>query len=88
MKEKNDTIAPSYTAIPKSMNSAAVETGDIDLVESQIEFGEANEDEAREAGYIGEDGKAVDMAKPDKEGSPTGAFTDIGAGRSSVVHHH
>lgn len=88
MKEKDDTAAPSYTAIPKSLNSAAIETGDADLVENQFEFGEASEEEAREAGYIGEDGKAVDMAKPDKPGSPTGAFTDIGAGRSSVVHHH
>lgn len=88
MKEKEDTELNNYTAIPKSMNSEAIASGDADLVENQIEFGEANEQEAREAGYIGEDGKAVDMAKPDTKGSPTGAYTDIGAGRSSVVHHH
>ena len=46
--------------------------------------------DAKASGYVGKDGKAVSMAKPDVEGSPTGAFTDIGAGRSSVVkpHHH
>jgi hypothetical protein len=40
------------------------------------------------SGYIGRDGKAVSMARRDVEGSPTGAYTDIGAGRSSVVRHH
>jgi hypothetical protein len=30
-------------------------------------------------------GHAVSMAKKDVKGSPTGAYTDIGAGRSSVV---
>lgn len=46
--------------------------------------------DAKESGYVGKNGKAVSMAKPDVVGSPTGAFTDIGAGRSSVVkpHHH
>lgn len=41
--------------------------------------------EARISGYVGKNGKAVSMAKPDVQGSPTGAFTDLGAGRSSVV---
>jgi len=44
--------------------------------------------DAKESGYIGKSGKAVSIAKPDVEGSPTGAFTDVGAGRSSVVKHH
>lgn len=48
---------------------------------------EANERDARISGYTDENGKAVDRAKPDVKGSPTGAFTDIGAGRSSVVKH-
>lgn len=44
--------------------------------------------DAKASGYVGKNGKAVSMAKPDVVGSPTGAFTDIGAGRSSVVRHH
>jgi hypothetical protein len=43
--------------------------------------------DAKALGYVGADGKAVSMAKPDVKGSPTGAYTDIGAGRSSVVKH-
>ena len=85
---EDDSLNGNYTAIPKPKNSAALESGDVDLIEEKMEFGNANESEARESGYVGDDGKAVEMAKPDVKGSPTGAYTDIGAGRSSVVHHH
>ena len=44
--------------------------------------------DAKVSGYVGKNGKAVSMARQDVEGSPTGAFTDIGAGRSSVVKPH
>jgi hypothetical protein len=88
MKQQEDlnSLNGTYTAIPKQKNSAAIESGDVDLIEEEMEFGKANEKEARESGYVGADGKAVELAKPDVKGSPTGAYTDIGAGRSSVVH--
>jgi hypothetical protein len=89
MKQQEvDSLNGAYTAIPKQKNSAALETGDVDLIEEKMEFGKASEREARECGYVGADGKAVEMAKQDVKGSPTGAYTDIGAGRSSVVHPH
>ncbi|WP_373998172.1 hypothetical protein [Bdellovibrio bacteriovorus] len=52
----------------------------------KMNYGKMNERDARASGYTDKQGRAVDMAKPDVEGSPTGAYTDIGAGRSSVVH--
>ena len=48
-------------------------------------YGEMNERDAKISGYTDENGHAVSMAKHDVKGSPTGSFTDIGAGRSSVV---
>jgi hypothetical protein len=86
-QQEENSLNGAYTAIPKQKNSAALETGDVDLIEEKMEFGDASESEARQSGYVGADGKAVEMAKPDVRGSPTGAYTDIGAGRSSVVHH-
>jgi hypothetical protein len=56
--------------------------------EDEIYVTSANERDARESGYMDAEGKAVELAKPDVEGSPTGALTDIGRGRSSVVHPH
>ncbi|MBC7740906.1 MAG: hypothetical protein H7061_01835 [Bdellovibrionaceae bacterium] len=50
-----------------------------------MDYGTMNAKDAKESGYTDESGKAVDMAKPDVKGSPTGAYTDIGAGRSGVV---
>ncbi|KHD89209.1 MAG: hypothetical protein OM95_05185 [Bdellovibrio sp. ArHS] len=52
----------------------------------RMNYGKMNEHDARASGYTNKQGHAVDMAKPDVKGSPTGALTDIGAGRSSVVH--
>lgn len=43
--------------------------------------------DAIESGYMDEQGHAISKARKDVPGSPTGAYTDIGAGRSSVVHH-
>lgn len=74
----DDSFNGNLTAIPKSLDSE----------ETPMEYGEMNEEEARETGYVGKDGRAVEMAKPNIEGSPTGALTDVGAGRSSVVHKH
>lgn len=81
------TFNSNYTAKPK--NRALTQ----ELVESEgppekIDYGTMNLEDAVESGYTDEEGHAVSMAKPDVEGSPTGAFTDIGAGRSSVVRKH
>ena len=81
----NDKLNSGLTAIPKGAASADQASADPDLVASDMDFGSTNEQEARESGYIGEDGKAVSKARPNTEGSPTGAYTDVGAGRSSAV---
>lgn len=54
--------------------------------EGSIDYGNMNERDAKLAGYTDKSGHAVSMAKKDVEGHPTGAYTDVGAGRSSVVH--
>lgn len=77
---QEDSFNAGLTAIPKDLAT------DVDGLETPIEFGEMNEDDARESGYIDKNGHAVSLAKEDVPGSPTGAYTDIGAGRSSVVH--
>lgn len=63
------------------------EGGNVTLepIEVDEDFGPMNEADARESGYIDDDGMSVDRARPDEEGSPTGALTDVGAGRSSAV---
>jgi hypothetical protein len=45
----------------------------------------ANIKTAQESGYTDKKGHAKGMAKTDVLGHPTGAYTDVGAGRSSVV---
>jgi len=50
-----------------------------------LDFGEANEADARDSGYTDSEGHAVSMAEKDVKGDPTGALTDIGAGRSSAI---
>jgi hypothetical protein len=56
--------------------------------ETATDYGDMNLKDAQESGYTDKKGHAVSMAKRDVKGSPTGAYTDIGAGRSSVVHKH
>jgi len=56
----------------------------MDQMETAFESTPANEEDAK-LGYTDAHGNAVDMAKPNIEGHHTGAYTDIGAGRSSVV---
>jgi hypothetical protein len=60
--------------------------GDDSLKSTPVDYGEMNEKDARNSGYIDDQGHAKSMAKKDKPGHPTGAYTDVGAGRSSVVH--
>jgi hypothetical protein len=72
----------NFTAIPKDVTVPS----DADVMEAGVDYGEMNESDARESGYVGPNGTAVEKARGDVEGSPTGAYTDVGAGRSSVVH--
>jgi hypothetical protein len=89
----NETFNSNFTAIPKDATSEDVASVDPDVVANNIDFGEMNLEDAKASGYTDENGNAVDMAKKThkKEEDSTGAFTDVGEGRSSVVkrdHHH
>lgn len=74
-KKSKATVTPNEIAIQARNES----------LPPSLEYGEMNEDDARESGYTDSEGHAVSMAKKDVKGDPTGAFTDIGAGRSSAV---
>lgn len=82
------TFNGKLTAKPKSNVASPEGVIDSEGPAATLNYGEMNLEDAIESGYTDEEGHAVSMAKPDKEGSPTGAWTDIGAGRSSVVHKH
>jgi hypothetical protein len=77
--EKDLSLNDGLTAQPK--NDASSET------ETAFDTENASVESARASGYTDAKGRAKDMAKPDKQGSPTGAYTDVGAGRSSAVTH-
>ncbi len=53
-----------------------------------MEYGEMNAEDAKNSGYTDEKGRAVEKARKNVPGSPTGALTDVGAGRSSAVRRH
>lgn len=76
-KNAKSTVTPNEIAIQARNES----------LPPSLEYGEMNEADARASGYTDEQGHAVSMAKKDVKGIPTGALTDIGAGRSSAVHH-
>jgi hypothetical protein len=82
-----DSFNANYTAIPKETTPADKASEDPDVVDNNIEYGKMNVRDAKESGYINEKGKAVSKAKRHAHDSPTGAYTDIGEGRSSVVRH-
>jgi hypothetical protein len=83
----DDTINANVTALPKDRQSPDQIAAEPDLAESTpMDYGDMNLKDAQESGYTDKDGKAISKAKKDVTGSPTGAYTDIGAGRSSVVH--
>ena len=81
-----ETFNGNFTAIPKDNSQVGADVDDLRAAE--IDYGSMNEEDAKESGYTGANGEAVDMAKPDVEGRPTGALTDLGAGRSGVVERH
>lgn len=80
----------NVTAVPKDYRGpeqADKEAANADMA-AGMDYGEMNLEDAKASGYTNEKGEAVSKARKDVPGSPTGAYTDIGAGRSSVVHHH
>lgn len=78
----------NFTAIPKDMPTANVHA-DPDLVATTMDFGDMNLEDAMESGYTDEEGRAISSdAKGSTESFSTGAYTDLGAGRSAVVHRH
>jgi hypothetical protein len=74
---KSNSINDGLTARPTK--------GPEKQTETSYDYGSPSLGAAKAAGYTDEKGEAVDKAKPDVEGNPTGAYTDIGAGRSGVV---
>ncbi len=80
----DETFNANFTAIPKDVAQGA--NTDADQLAGGMDYGDMNPEDAAESGYTDASGHAVDMSRPDVEGSPTGAYTDVGAGRSSVVH--
>jgi hypothetical protein len=74
-KNKNSKITPSELE-EQARNESLPPHEDND---------EKAERDAKISGYTDKDGHAVSMAKKDVPGHPTGAWTDIGAGRSSAV---
>lgn len=84
----NDTLNENMSARPTNTAPFTSDETDPDVVTRGMDYGEMNLQDAKESGYTDKNGHAVSKAKKDVTGSPTGAYTDVGAGRSSVVHHH
>ncbi|MBX2988359.1 MAG: hypothetical protein KF802_10730 [Bdellovibrionaceae bacterium] len=59
---------------------------ELDLASDGLSAGTMNEEDARESGYINDQARPRIPSRAPQQGHPTGAYTDIGAGRSSVVH--
>lgn len=62
---------------------------EVEFSSDQEDFGETSESEARQAGYMNEENKkAPPRDRRDDEGHGTGAYTDLGRGRSGSVRKH
>ena len=81
-----ESMNENFTAQPSDSLAAADVGANSDLVEGAVEYGDMNLADAKASGYTDDKGNAISKARKDRPGSPTGAYTDIGAGRSSVVH--
>jgi hypothetical protein len=82
-----DKAKPAPLGPDESVNSgfSAIPKPDPEAEENAFDYGPASEADARASGYTDKHGQAIERARPDVPGSPTGAYTDIGAGRSSVT---
>lgn len=79
------TLNGGFTAQPHQMDLQNPGTAESDMVTTEFDYGSMNEADAKASGYTDQDGHAVSKAKHDVTGSPTGAYTDVGMGRSSAV---
>ena len=84
----NQRLNGNLTAQPKDIPQVDEGAADTEMGAAVAENSEMNVKDAKDSGYTDEKGQAVSKAKPDVKGSPTGAFTDVGAGRSSAVRPH
>lgn len=82
-----DSLNADFSAIPKKHHPEAHLPTDKELSGKKLDYGDMTLADAKRSGYTDRKGHAVEMTKKDRPGSPTGAYTDIGAGRSSVVKH-
>jgi hypothetical protein len=73
----DESVNSGLNAIPSDSNGP-----------DALDPGPANTKDARESGYTDKNGRAIEKARRDVEGEPTNALTDIGEGRSGVVHRH
>lgn len=80
----DESFNSNLSARPQGLSSHK-HPPDFDPSEKNIDYGEMNLRAAKISGYTDRKGHAVSMSKKDTPGLPTGALTDIGAGRSSVV---
>lgn len=74
-----------FTALPKETSSFDAAAADADVSTEVMDYGDLSLEDAMDSGYTDPEGRAVEMALPEIKGSPTGAYTDVGAGRSSAV---
>jgi len=81
----DSTINGHLTAQPREVNDDHHVGTEVDLAETNLDYGKMNLKDAKASGYTDKKGHAVSMAVKDPKGHPTGAYTDIGAGRSSAV---
>lgn len=81
----DDSFNGDLSALPKKHHPEPHYSTDKELSGKKLDYGRMNLTDAKRSGYTDRKGNAVDMAKKDREGIPTGAYTDIGAGRSSAV---
>jgi hypothetical protein len=88
MPRPSNDIETEITARPHDVEAEQTEKNGEDLVSDPLDYGNMNLKDAEISGYTDEKGRAVSKSKPEVEDSPTGALTDLGAGRSSVVKKH
>lgn len=84
----SDPSNGSFTARPQKQGASPEAVIDTEGPAATFDYGEMNLQDAIESGYVNQDGQAADMSKEDIKGSSTGAWTDVGAGRSSAVRRH
>lgn len=86
-KDDPEDFNGDLSAMPKRNQLDSHNSTDKELSGKKLDYGDMNLADAKRSGYTDRKGRAVEMTRRDRPGSPTGAFTDIGAGRSSVVKH-